>query len=130
MPDRRRDLLVHHLPAAVWLLLTTVALALPSNMADLPEWVPRWLHFQALDKVIHAFLFLGTGLLLARSLRRFRGLWKPLLVAFLLAAAYGAATEVAQGLFTDRDAEVLDAVADAAGAAVGVLLAAAAKAGL
>lgn len=120
----RRDLLTAHLPAVLWLVLMTVALAAPSDLADLPGWWPRLLHFQALDKVVHGLLFAVAGGLLARSFRRLPGLRRPVLAGFLAAAAYGGATEVGQHLFTDRQGEVMDVVADVAGAAAGALAAA------
>jgi len=119
---RRRQILTHHLPAVLWLAAMTLALAVPSNVADLPRWWPRVLHFHALDKVIHGVLFFVAALLLVRSLRCLPRLRRPLLATLLLLTAYGAATEVAQHLFTDRHGEVLDAAADVGGAAAGTLL--------
>jgi VanZ family protein len=122
MSPRRRELLTAHLPAVVWLIALTGALAAPSNLADLPTWWPEILHFHALDKVVHALLFFVAAVLLARSFRCFDRLPHPVLAALLAAALYGGLTEVGQHLFTDRDGEVGDAVADAAGAAGGSLL--------
>jgi hypothetical protein len=121
----RRQLLTHHLPAVLWLAAMTVALAVPADRADLPGWWPRLLHFHALDKVIHGLLFLVAALLLARSLRCLSALRWPLLTALLLLVAYGAATELAQHLFTDRRGEAMDVAADVGGATAGVLLLAA-----
>lgn len=120
MSPRRHDLLLVHLPAVAWLAAMTVALAVPSDVADLPGWVPRFLHFHALDKVIHGFLFAGAGLLVARSFRRLPGVPRPVLAAFLALVAYGAATEVGQHLFTDRAGEAADVGADVLGAGLGV----------
>lgn len=117
----RRPLLTHHLPAVLWMVAMTVALAVPSSLADLPSWWPRVLHFQALDKVIHGGLFLVAALLWVRSVRCL-GWRRPLWTVLVLLAFYGAATEVGQQLFTDRDGEAMDAAADAGGAALGVLL--------
>jgi VanZ family protein len=122
MPPRRHDLLTAHLPAAAWMVAMTIALAVPSNVADLPAWWPRILHFQALDKVIHGLLFLGAAMLLARSFRRLPGVERPLLAALLATCLYGGATEVGQHLFTQRRGEVADVVADVAGSAAGTLL--------
>lgn len=120
---RRHDLLTAHLPAAVWLIAMTIALAAPSNTADLPSWWPRILHFQALDKVIHGILFTVAAALLVRSFRRLRWLARPALLAFLAAAAYGGVTEIGQHTLTDRQGEVADVGADVAGAALGAGLA-------
>jgi VanZ family protein len=123
MPSRRHDLLAVHLPAAAWLVAMTIALAVPSNVADLPAWWPRILHFQALDKVVHVLLFAVAALLLARSFRRLPGVERPLLAALLATSLYGGATEIGQHLFTGRQGEVADVAADVAGSAAGSLLA-------
>lgn len=121
MPAGRRDLLTAHLPAAAWFLAVTVALAAPKgDLADLPEWWPRLLQFQALDKVVHALLFGLLALLLGRSFRLLPIFRRPLLAAFLAASLYGLATEVGQEAFTDRSGDLADWGADLAGAAAGV----------
>lgn len=121
MSAGRRDLLTVHLPAAVWFVVLTVALAWPKgDLADLPEWWPRLLHFQALDKVVHAILFAVLAFLLARSFRRLAIFRRPLLAAFLAASLYGLVTEIGQETLTDRSGEVGDWVADVVGAAAGV----------
>ena len=123
MSPRAHDLLTAHLPAAAWIVAMTIALAVPSNVADLPTWWPRLLHFQALDKVIHGLLFLVAAMLLVRSFRRLPGLDRPLLAALLAACLYGGATETGQHLLTDRSGELGDFAADVAGSAAGALLA-------
>lgn len=118
----RRDLWAVHLPAAAWFLAVTASLAAPKrNLADLPPWWPELLHFQALDKVVHALLFGVLAFLLARSFRLLPVFRRPLLSAFLLCALYGLATEVGQEAFTDRAGELADWGADLLGAAAGVL---------
>lgn len=119
MSTRRRELLTHHLPALLWSALIAVALVVPTG-PDLPEWVPRFLHFQALDKVIHGLMFFVAGWLLARSLACFAALRHPALTAFALLVVYGGALETAQHLATARSGELADAAADAVGAAAGV----------
>lgn len=110
-----------HLPALLWWLAVTVALAAPQhNFADLPDWYPRVLQFQALDKVIHALLFGILGLLSARSFRLLPLLRRPLLTAFLLTSLYGLIVEVGQEVLTDRSGEVGDWVANVVGAAVAI----------
>lgn|GEM_PF-6311336 len=126
----RRDLVTAHLPAASWIVSMTVALAVPSDTADLPVWWPRILHFQALDKVIHCILFAVAAALLVRSCRRLPGLARPVLLAFLTVAAYGGVTEIGQHVLTDRQGELADVGADVVGAGLGALaMAAATRAG-
>ena len=121
MTSGRRDLLTAHLPAAAWLLAVTASLAAPKrDFADLPEWWPHLLHFQALDKVVHGLLFAGLALLVGRSFRRLPLFRRPLLAAFLAASLYGLATEVGQHTLTDRAGEAADWGADVLGAAAGV----------
>jgi VanZ family protein len=121
VPPGRRDLLTAHLPAAAWLLAVTASLAAPKrDFADLPEWWPHLLHFQALDKVVHALLFAGLAFLVGRSFRRLPILRRPLLAAFLAASLYGLATEIGQHTLTDRAGEAADWGADVLGAAAGV----------
>lgn len=121
MPIPRRDLLTAHLPAALWLLAVTVALAMPQrSFADLPPWWPEFLHFHALDKVVHFLLFALLGLLLARSFRRLPAVPRPLLSAVLAASLYGLALEVGQETLTDRSGELADWLADTLGAGVAV----------
>lgn len=121
MPAGRRDLLTVHLPAALWFLGVTAALAMPKrDFADLPSWWPPILHFQGLDKVVHALLFAVLALLLGRSFRRLALFRRPLVSAFLVTALYGLATEVGQHTLTDRAGEAADWGADVLGAALGV----------
>ena len=119
--DRRRELLTAHLPAAAWFLAVTGSLAAPKrNFADLPPWWPELLHFQALDKVVHALLFGVLAFLLARSFRLLPIFRRPLLAAFLATVLYGLATEVGQETLTDRSGELADWGANVLGAAVAV----------
>jgi len=118
----RRELWTVHLPAVAWLALVTAALAVPVS-PELPGWVPRLFHFRLLDKVVHLVMFAVLALLGVRSFRRLP-VPAPRLAVLLAASAYGAASEVAQHLLTDRAGELADFVADALGAVVGVLTAA------
>jgi VanZ family protein len=73
------------------------------------------------DKLLHCVEYAVLGALTARALAAFgRGGVVPL--AWLLAALYGVSDELHQSLVPGRSAEVLDAVAAAAGALLGVLL--------
>jgi len=118
----RREIWTVHLPAALWLGLVTAALAVPVS-PDLPEWVPRLFHFRLLDKVVHGAMFAVLGLLAVRSFRLLP-VPAPRLAVLLAASAYGAASEVAQHLLTDRAGELADFAADVVGTALGVLAAA------
>lgn len=127
MPTRRRELYTHHLPALFWMALLTVALLVPPS-PDLPDWLPRVLHFKYLDKVVHGAMFLAAGVLVARSFGRLRRIRFPALAACALLCAYGLASEVAQHVWTARNGEVADAAADVAGATAGAGLVALAAA--
>ncbi|HUO86027.1 MAG TPA: VanZ family protein [Thermoanaerobaculia bacterium] len=123
MSIARRELLTVHLPAALWWLAVTVALAAPQrNFADLPHWFPDFLHFQWIDKVVHAVLFGILGLLVARSFRLLPAFRRPLLGAFLATCLYGLAAEVGQEVLTDRSGEVGDWLANVFGAALAIAL--------
>lgn len=121
MIPTRRELWTVHLPAALWLGLVTAALVVPVS-PDLPEWVPRLFHFRLLDKVVHAGMFAVLGLLSVRSFRLLP-IPAPRLAVLLAASSYGAASEIAQHLLTERSGELGDFAADALGALVGVVAA-------
>lgn len=73
------------------------------------------------DKLVHAGLFAVQGWLVCRVRRGAPG-WPWLGGCFLLVAGFGLLTEAGQLAVETREAEVLDGVADAAGAALGVAL--------
>lgn len=97
--------------AALWTLAILIGCALPGNsMPGSPIW--------SFDKAIHLTLFGGFGLLWMHALRwpvGKRALW--VVVAGL---GFAIGTEVVQGFAPGRSPEVLDAVADVAGVALGV----------
>ena len=105
--------------ARTWATVAFVATVL------LSLWVLFWpspsgggLSFPGADKLVHAGLFL----LLAVTARRRFGALPAVLLAVLV---YAALSEVVQAvLLTRRSGDLLDVVADAAGAAAGWLLAA------
>ena len=74
------------------------------------------------DKLVHFGLFLVAAFPWRRSLALF-GVRSPGIAVVVLAAVYGGLLEIAQGLWTLRDPEVLDMAAGALGAlaAVGIL---------
>lgn len=70
------------------------------------------------DKWLHAGTYATLAFLVAFALSA--GTGRALLAAWLLAAAFGAGVEVVQYPLAARSADVLDALANAAGAALGV----------
>ncbi len=105
-----------HLPALAWTALVGILLTLPSGTAADLAGLLSWLDAPGVDKLVHAALFFVLAVLLARSFLAL-GWPRAVLVAVVVATAYGAGLEVVQGLFTDRAAEFWDAAADLAGAA-------------
>ena len=76
------------------------------------------------DKLLHVVVYAGLGVVLARALSR--GWTRPITarIAFhtaLIATLYGASDEFHQAFVPNRDIEVLDLMADAAGAALAAL---------
>jgi VanZ family protein len=71
------------------------------------------------DKLVHFALFLVAAVPWRRSLA-VAGVPSPGVAVVVAAALYGGLLEVAQGLFTARDAELLDMLAGALGAAAAV----------
>lgn len=79
--------------------------------------------FWRFDKLIHAVVYGGLGLLLFRALRmRHPGLGRvgAAAAATLGASLYGASDEWHQSFVPGRHASVLDLIADAAGALIAV----------
>ncbi len=70
-----------------------------------------------IDKLVHFGLFLVAAVPWRRSLAAL-GVRSPGVAVVVLAAVYGGLLEIAQGLFTARDAELLDMLAGALGALV------------
>jgi VanZ family protein len=95
--------------AAMILILTSVP-----TPSDVPGGIPH------LDKVVHFVLYAGQGWFVTRALRTRRPL--TLVGALLAIAAFAALDEWHQRFFA-RDPAVLDWIADAIGAAAGIMLA-------
>jgi hypothetical protein len=115
-PDRGRAFL----RAALWAVLVAILLWLPGG-GGLSSW-PLLRRLGELadaggDKVVHAALFAVQAWLLCRA-RGERAGW--LAASFVLAALYGAVTELGQVFVVGRDAGFGDGAADIAGAALGV----------
>lgn len=87
----------------------------PGPVAELPQ----------IDKVGHASGYFVFGLLLALTILRQRvsAAQSTLLVTGLIAVAYGALLEGLQGVLPDREMDLFDLGADAAGAFGGAALA-------
>ena len=107
------------LPPLSWTVMILVLLCLPgSTLSGIHA--P---HIPHLDKYVHFLLFMGLGGLwntyLICKKNSPENLKKGLSLVFLLAVAYGGLLEIVQYCFVpDRSFDVLDIVADAAGAAV------------
>ncbi|MDC7717915.1 VanZ family protein [Vogesella sp. DC21W] len=110
--------LIAYLPAALWWLASVYLLLL--KPAGTPSGIPYF------DKIGHFCLFALGALLLALP-RAWRGQpLRQLMPAVLgLCLLWAVGSELGQALLTTtRSAEVMDAVADMAGALTGVMLAA------
>ncbi len=100
------------LPAVLWALGIFV-LSSQSRLPELP------FTFDSMDKVAHAVVFGVLGLLVAFALEG--SLEKRALWAVLLTALYGVSDEAHQSMVPGRSVELLDLLADIAGAALAVL---------
>ena len=110
---------VHFLPAIVWFLIIFILLMLPGK--DLPK--EDFLSGIYFDKWVHAGLFGGLVFLFNYPFRNNIGYKSSFYISIVIAAIiYGIAMEFAQKYLTaDRDFDVNDMVADAAGAILGYL---------
>ena len=101
------------LPAVLWALLILVLCLMPGGA--LPQW--RWADLVNVDKLVHALLFFGQTILLARL---FMGHGRPqrwLVWAVALSATYGIAVELMQGLeVLGRRTDLRDMIANTVGA--------------
>lgn len=108
--------------AGGWAVVVAIALWSPGGGAPSrwpwSEWL-RALSEAGADKLVHAALFAVQAWLLCGSRR---GGWRWFATCFTLASGYGVVTELGQLHVPGRDAGVADALANAAGAAVGVAL--------
>ena len=108
------------LPALSWALLILILCLMPGRA--LPQW--RWADLLSVDKLVHAALFFGQSLLLARL---FLGHGSPkrwLLWAVTVSAGYGVAVELLQGLEAlGRRTDLNDAIANMVGACLGAWIA-------
>ena len=115
--------MVKFIPAIVWAVMVAVLCLLPQSAI----YNPGFLHKLPADKLVHTGMFFILCFLSCRGLEfrmpfRFTQYATRILTLFILLAAYGALTELAQGWFTKtRHTELLDFVADCTGIALGFL---------
>ena len=95
------------LPAVAWAALIFVLSSLP-RLPEVPVQLPE------LDKLLHALAFAVLALLCAHGLGWPRG--RRLLWAAALASGYGVLDELHQRLVPGRSPDVIDWLADTAGA--------------
>ena len=111
-PHKPHPFIRYQLPALLWAVTIFIASSVPGYA------IPNLAIFSH-DKLLHLLVYFIFTALLYIALRhqtRFRELSsRPLLWAILMAGLYGAADEFHQS-FTGRSADVLDLLADIAGA--------------
>ncbi|HQV38384.1 MAG: VanZ family protein [Flavobacteriales bacterium] len=106
------------LPATLWAVAVLVLTLMPGR--DVPAW--PWAEQVQLDKFVHAFLFGMQSLLLGLALASMRWRFRigPRALGAVLAIAYGGVIELLQqAMGQGRQGDVLDLLADAAGALFG-----------
>ena len=115
------DLAMARLRFAAWLPVGLWASAI-FGLSSIPGTRLPAIDLPGSDKVVHALLYAVLGALLRRALDRTSG-HEPrrsnLLIAALLATAYGISDEIHQLWTPHRSADWRDVVADAAGGALG-----------
>jgi VanZ family protein len=84
----------------------------------LAAWLPEWL---PIDKAVHAAMYALLCAAWLFALRPLQHGWRLSAWAWTLTAAYGAIDEVHQSFVPGRNADPIDALADATGALVIVL---------
>lgn len=100
-------------PAGLWALVILVLCLMPGSR--LPEW--DWFALLDLDKLVHAALFFVQALLLARAFIARGTPVRWALWAVAIAALYGLATELMQGLEAlGRRTDINDLIANTVGA--------------
>ena len=106
-----------------WLMsLVVIAAIAYLTLVPSPLPAPPMPLFDGADKVVHGLMFLVLAWCLNRDISR-RKLLVAAVAAFALATAYGGLIEVLQGTMQlGRSADVLDFVADVAGAAIGAII--------
>lgn len=101
------------LPALLWALLILVLCLLPGGA--LPQW--RWADLINVDKLVHALLFFGQTILLARMFLGHGSPQRWLLWAVIISVGYGIGVELMQGLEAlGRRTDLNDMIANTVGA--------------
>lgn len=112
--------MIYHLPVLVWAIIILIAVCLPGNSLSQ---ISFWDHIPGFDKMVHAALFFIFVLILARSVKQYKGVQKRYyqgIITLSAAGIYALITEMLQ-LFvvSGRSWEWLDLLFDLAGAAAG-----------
>ncbi len=106
-------------PAILWSVFVFILLAMP--MSFFPH--ERKLSVSQLDKIVHILLFAVLSFLWTVYLKKkYQGQFKfkkKVILVFFLTVAFGIAMEYVQ-LYTGRDFDVWDMVADAVGSFTGI----------
>jgi VanZ family protein len=113
----------YNLPSIIWALVILALCSMPGKSIPKIE----WLELLSFDKVVHAGIFFVLQILLMRGFLlqdKFPALKKHYkIIALAICIVYGGALEIMQGtLFSERSGDVLDFIANSAGAVLAVFL--------
>jgi len=99
--------------------IAVMALIFAASSTTAPAPAPEFLS----DKVLHMAGYAALGFLVLRALadgRLARVTWRLALMAFVLTVLYGVSDELHQAFVPGRTPELMDVVADGAGAVIGI----------
>ncbi|MGV3460340.1 MAG: VanZ family protein [Flavobacterium sp.] len=107
-------------PAATWTVIITVACMVSmdtfgeaNSVFSLPN----------KDKLLHGIFYFGFTVLWALFFRTRPNVKNPIFLGFTFAVVYGIIIEICQAFFTtNRSGDIIDALANSAGAAIAVLV--------
>lgn len=106
-------------PAAAWTITITVACLVSMDTFGN---APSVFDSPNKDKYLHAIFYFGFTVLWVLFLKTRPGIKNPIFLGFALAVLYGIIIEVCQSVFTTgRSGDVMDSLANTAGAAIAVL---------
>ena len=113
MESQRTPRLLAWLPATLWASFIFFLSTIKGDDLPPPPWV------LANDKVVHAVLFGSFSFLVYFAMRRGHGTrpWLAALTGLILASLYGGSDEIHQLWTPHRSSDVMDWLADVAGAA-------------
>ena len=115
----KRFLKTYWLSILVAAAILYLSLATGRGLAKLPP-IPL---FENADKLMHFMMYLGLSCALTYNLRTSgKALLLTAFAAVVLSATYGGVLELVQPFFPPRTCDMLDFVADAAGAIVGFVI--------